>query len=105
MTTNADPIHTEQLTLPGFDSPTGWCYIGARGGFLKIGTSTMTNRRARQLGLKLLHTEPGGRERERQLHHRFRHARIDREWFMPTPDILYYITNGRDPWGQIPDAA
>lgn len=96
---------TEQLTLPGFGPPTKLVYFGGRNGFIKIGSSTKPPRRAKELGIRILRTEPGGLEREHQIHLRFRHARIDREWFMPTPDLLEYITRGEDPWGQLPEAA
>jgi Meiotically up-regulated gene 113 len=65
-------------------------YIGARGAFLKIGVTKHPRQRARQLGLRLLYVVPGTPEDERRLHERFRSARIDREWFMPTPELLAF---------------
>lgn len=41
--------------------------------------------------LRILRTEPGGRSRELQLHRRFAAARLEGEWFEPTPALLAYI--------------
>lgn len=81
------------LDLPGIGAPTKWVYIGTRGSFIKIGSSTDPRRRAKELGLRLLHTEPGGLVRERALQRRFWRYRLDREWFLPAPDLLGYVAD------------
>jgi hypothetical protein len=80
------------LDLPGIGPPIKFVYIGTRGSFIKIGSSMNPNRRAKELGLRLLHIEPGGLVREHELHQQFWRARLDREWFLPSPDLLDYIT-------------
>lgn len=82
----------EQLQL--FDTPPverSKVYIGARNGFIKIGMSDNPTRRAKELGLTLLRVKAGGRSEERLLHERFRTSWIDREWFMPTPDLMAFL--------------
>lgn len=64
---------------------------------VKIGTTTnLTSRFARiktssPEKLKVQHTEPGGTEREDELHRRFAKHHYRREWFNPDPEILAYI--------------
>ena len=58
-------------------------YIAEIGGLLKIGISINPERRCASLHARLLHTEPGGREREREIHHEFRHLRVRGEFFRP----------------------
>jgi len=92
----------DQLFLPGFapilDESLGFVYVGARGSNniascqLKIGHSQRDPLgRVRRLRLKLLVLMPGTLADERALHQRFSAARIDREWFLPTPDLLAFI--------------
>ena len=86
----------EQLSLfePGDPSePAQYLYIGARNGQLKIGLSRHPRRRATELKLVLLHVEPGTKSLEQSLHRRFRSSRIDREWFMPTGDVLAWLVH------------
>lgn len=82
-----------QLPLPGMESrlpPPSWVYFGSRAGLIKIGTSEDPRRRARELGIVLLRVAPGGVEDERRLHRRFARFRVDREWFLPAPEVLAY---------------
>lgn len=74
-----------------------YIYAGARSGQIKIGLSANPERRARQLKLALLHVELGGKARERELHRRFRSARIEGEWFMPTDAVLAWIVGNNQP--------
>lgn len=96
---------TDQLALfdaslfddPSKTTPGSRVYIGVRSGFIKIGVSNDPQRRAKQLRLRLLYVRPGNVSDERALHRRFRAARIDREWFMPSDDLLAFIrANGND---------
>lgn len=82
------------FTLPGIGPPTKFVYIGTRGSFIKIGSSMSPTRRAKELGLRILHIEAGGLVREHELHRRFWRSRLDREWFLPSPDLLAYIAEG-----------
>lgn len=65
---------------------------------IKIGVSGDVARRVRQISgtlfgevLRILATEPGGRDRERTLHDRFHFARVKGEWFRPDPRLLAYV--------------
>lgn len=78
---------------------------------VKIGYSA--NPQQRRKGTTLPRTEiaatmPGDRSIERQLHHRFRKARIGRsEWFWRLPEIEQFIrelNNGSPPIDFLPDA-
>lgn len=66
-------------------------------GAIKIGVSKQLNKRMSELSrilpykIDLLATIAGGREVEWTLHNRFDHARIQREWFRPVPELLAYI--------------
>lgn len=40
---------------------------------------------------RIVATEPGGRERERELHNQFAHLRNVGEWFWGAPDLTSYI--------------
>lgn len=83
----------EQLSLFTEVSDTAsYVYAGVRGGQIKIGVSGNPWRRAKQLGITLLRVEPGDVTVERSLHKRFRADRIDREWFMPSSQVLSWIT-------------
>lgn len=87
------------MQLPGFGGEStlnpaaSYVYVGSRGGQLKIGTTCSPHRRAHELGLTMLRVIPGDRSDERMLHTRFRHARIDREWFLPSADLLSWVVN------------
>lgn len=91
-------------------------------GPIKIGLTTSLDSRLRALQtgsprrLTLLHTEPGGRDRELALHRRWALHRLrgDGEWFAPAPAILNYIATAPDgargrlapslaaiPWGKL----
>ncbi len=75
---------------------------------IKIG-STIQEVKHRILGhrsqlkkpVTLLATIPGGREEEKQIHHRFAHIRLPNwadggtppEWFWPTRELLEFIKN------------
>lgn len=58
-------------------------YIAEIGGLLKIGISIDPAQRCRDLHAQLLHVERGGRVRERHLHAKFAHLRVDGEFFRP----------------------
>lgn len=62
---------------------------------VKIGVSSDPERRRKQLTLpetKVVATMIGDRATERQLHWRFRRARIGRsEWFWKLPEIVQFI--------------
>lgn len=45
------------------------------------------------IGLVLLGTTPGGKEKEAELHQRFASARVHGEWFKPVPELLQFIIN------------
>jgi hypothetical protein len=66
-------------------------------GAIKIGMSKQLSKRLSELArilpyaIDLLATIDGGREVEWALHNRFDHARIQREWFRPVPELLAYI--------------
>lgn len=45
--------------------------------------------------LRILFTEPGGRDDEAALHERFARCRISGEWFEPTEEVLSYIRTWR----------
>lgn len=66
---------------PQPNGSTSKVYIAALGGLFKIGISTDPERRCRDLNAELLHTEDGGLSRERELHRRFSHLRVQGEWF------------------------
>lgn len=88
----------DQLSLFPHNAPTGgtsFIYAGVRGGQIKIGVSMNPRRRAQQLGITLLRVDPGDATVERALHRRFRAARIDREWFMPSNEVLSWISSGQ----------
>jgi hypothetical protein len=60
-------------------------------GLVKIGVSRFLRERVAHLGARLLATEPGGIDRERELHDRFADARVTGEWFEPTQALLSYV--------------
>lgn len=74
-------------------------FIQAQSGPIKIGHTTKTpaaRMRELQIGshedLKILATQLGTVLDERNLHRRFVHLLIRREWFKPAPELLSYIT-------------
>lgn len=106
-------MHTESVVYFVQAGPDGPIKIG-------ITTSLDSRLRALQTGsprrLTLLHTEPGGRDRELALHRRWDRHRLrgDGEWFAPAPAILDYIATAPDgargrlapslaaiPWGKL----
>lgn len=69
-------------------------YFIRNGGLIKIGKSENLSERLRSMSLPVtavLATEPGGYERERELHKRFAEYREHGEWFRPGPRLLAYI--------------
>ena len=67
-------------------------------GGIKIGYSEDVERRMEQLAyhygdeLSVLHTMPGDRAKEREMHERFAHLRLGRtEQFQPGPDLMAFI--------------
>jgi len=69
-----------------------WVYFAARDGLIKIGQSHDVTKRMKGLGARLLTFEPGGVERERELHLRFFDHRVRGEWFRDAPEIRAYIS-------------
>jgi hypothetical protein len=72
-------------------------------GPIKVGYSGDPARRCYQINLRLKHEPltvlaafPGSRSEERELHKRWAHHRITREWFRPAPEILAAIDLCRD---------
>lgn len=65
-------------------------------GSIKIGTTTNLPQRMQTLPMEeLLAVEPGGYNIERKRHAEFRSARVQREWFRPTPPLLLLIATLR----------
>lgn len=60
------------------------------GALIKIGYTRNLASRMRDLDAVVLATEPGGREREAELHAAFRHLRHHGEWFTPDTELLAY---------------
>jgi hypothetical protein len=75
-------------------------------GFIKIGYSIAPRKRLSQIrggdatrcpeginrsSIVLVQTEPGGRQRERQLHQQFKHLHHWGEWFTEAPELTEYI--------------
>ena len=69
----------------------------APGGLIKIGTAIdlddrlYTLRRMSPVPLDLLASGGGGRNREAELHRRFRHLREHGEWFRPGDELLTFV--------------
>lgn len=73
-------------------------YFIKNGGLIKIGTSVSLEERVRHMALNkaaILATEPGGRDREQELHRRFARYRDHGEWFRPGRELLAYIGSVR----------
>lgn len=69
-----------------------WVYFMRHDQIIKIGYSKNPRKRAAALAsAEILATEPGGVERESELHSRFRAHRLHGEWFTPAPELLDYI--------------
>lgn len=69
-----------------------WVYFMRHDQIIKIGYSKNPRKRAAALAsAEILATEPGGVERESQLHAMFRAHRLHGEWFKPAPELLDYI--------------
>ncbi len=72
-------------------------------GHIKIGVSADVDRRVTGLqtsvpgGVKLLHTEPGGPVRERELHAQFQADRVNGEWFKHSDAIKCYLASSPTP--------
>lgn len=65
------------------------------GNRIKIGISATLRSRLDSLprGLRVLATEPGGREVERERHAQFADCRVGGEWFRPTRTLMVHIAN------------
>lgn len=67
---------------------------------IKIGVAADPRKRVSELqtgsdgSLELIHTEPGGAARERELHARFSEDRIQGEWFRASEDLVEYLDRG-----------
>lgn len=73
-----------------------WVYIIKRDGRIKIGyTRNLTQRWTALRPDLILHVEPGGIERERELHALFTADWITGEWFNDSPAIRDYIAAQR----------
>jgi hypothetical protein len=67
-------------------------YYVHKGDRIKIGTTTVGEKRWKTHGGALLATEPGSHALERQRHERFAASRIGAsEWFQATPELLAWI--------------
>jgi hypothetical protein len=71
-------------------------YFALAGGEVKIGVATNPLARIKGMqtarpGITLLVDIPGGRELERQLHHRFRKFRVAGEWFEYANEIQDFV--------------
>lgn len=84
-------------------------YFLQHGDQIKIGTSVDVRQRVQHLSLpqeNLLGTEPGGYEREDELHKQWAHAHAHGEWFWAVPELLAYIDelNAKQSAGQVSSA-
>ena len=74
------------------------------GGAVKIGTSLRLSSRLKTLGkeqglaLQVLGITKGERRREKELHWRFAHLRIQGEWFQPGAELMRFIKRSSHPW-------
>ena len=66
-------------------------YFARLGDSIKIGVSVQPAKRCKSLSAELLHIEPGGRRRERELHERFAKFRVSGEWFQDHRQIRSYL--------------
>lgn len=81
-------------------------YFLRHGDQIKIGTSVDVRQRVQHLSLpqeNLLATEPGGLEREHELHEQWAPAHAHGEWFWAVPALLAYIDelNAKQPAGPV----
>lgn len=79
-----------------FDCPTKVYFMRRHDGMIKIGWSKNPAKRMKDLqtgagALEIIHTEPGGRIRERRLHDRFASDRVAGEWFTESDAIREYL--------------
>lgn len=75
---------------------TSCVYFLEMGDFIKIGYSSNVGKRIEDLSItpyeiKLLHTIPGRRCNEADLHRDFKHLRVKGEWFQKAPELLAFI--------------
>lgn len=87
------PVHAQKLARVVYFIRAG------ESGPVKIGCSRNPEARRKQLQsahaarLVVLAIEPGGEEREQQLHREWAECRLEGEWFAPTHELLAYITS------------
>jgi hypothetical protein len=67
-------------------------YFAVLGDLVKIGVAVDPERRVRRLNGELVRVEPGGRERELELHRRFAALRVRGEWFQHKGELKRYLT-------------
>lgn len=87
--------------IENYTGPGGVYFIECQGGDrqIKIGYSTDPAARKRALEtscpypVKMLAFQPGPPELERFFHRRFVKERVNREWFLPSPELRYFIKN------------
>lgn len=65
--------------------------VEARLGQIRKGGGSLFPRRLDVETAELIATEPGGFEREKELHAKFSHLRHTGEWFTETPELTEYI--------------
>ena len=75
-------------------------YVRRSDGLIKIGTTARFSHRMAALrkehgSLKILLTHPGDRDREQQLHLKFRELRVEGEWFRNTKRLAMWIRKCR----------
>lgn len=88
----AEPIRDRELLTGSV------VYFVRMGDLIKIGHTANLRRRLHGLSLtvkQVLATEPGGKEREAELHVQFTHLREFGEWFRAEPDLLAHIESVR----------
>ena len=75
-------------------------------GAVKIGFSSASKIRISQIqchnsgSLELLGVIPGGREKEKELHKKFKHLKMRGEWFVCGDDLMAYIDQAIEDGGQ-----
>lgn len=70
--------------------------VGAHAGLVKIGTTTNLAARMKALECHPLAVIPGGVEKERELHRRYRRSRVAGEWFRLSPAIARLIASQKE---------
>lgn len=97
MTTPSEERLVEQIEAQKAASSLVYFIQAGLDGPIKIGHSRNVTKRLRKLQmsspvqLRLIHVEPGGELRERELHEQFATARTHGEWFNAVADLYAYL--------------